>query len=105
MTANIIENATEPIEDFKVDQLACTDCKRTFKTTRGLSQHLRSCLTKKTYSDSAKIAEPEPPDMEIVDSNTIKNNQLVYKWGSYDNKTFEINVDFIYEKVVYWRKN
>ena len=59
----------------------------------------------KTYLDSPKIAEPEPPDMEIVDSNTIKDNQLEYKWASYDNKTFETNVDFIYEKVVYWRKN
>ena len=40
---------------------------------------------------------PKPPD-----SSLCKNH---YKWGNYDSDLFENNLNIVYEKIVYWRKN
>ena len=40
---------------------------------------------------------PKPPDPSLC-----KNH---YRWGNYDSDLFENNLNIVYEKIVYWRKN
>ena len=85
----------------------CTNCKRIFRTLRGLNQHLRTCS--KTSDDSMKPPDqpPDPPpDLPPVNKCAgSTNDQSCYTWGNYDNKTFEQNLNMAYEQIVYWRKN
>ena len=71
----------------------CNSCNRRFKTLRGLNQHLRYCSN--NYSNNSSIP-PDPPPI---------NEEISYKWGEYENAIFETNINDVYERIVYWRKN
>ena len=45
---------------------------------------------------------PDPPDKDV---SSLRKEQLLYKWGDFDDKTFENNVHRAYDVIVYWRKN
>ena len=102
--------------------------KRICKTPSGLTLHLKAC-TRKAATKSSCINKSERLLTENVNINekelckenntlteetntltqVINDNELptqsIYKWGNYDSHTFQKNVDFVYEKIVFWRKN
>ena len=91
--------------ETNVDDLTCKLCKRTFRTVRGLNQHLRTCSSRN--ATETILAVDKKLLIENVSDNQVSEQTMcfLYKWGEYDNITFERNVNFVYEKVVYWRKN
>ena len=83
--------------------LTCGSCNKTYRTLRGLNQHNSNGKCK-----NQKLPVTEP----IVSSKPVNNHpaeppkiEMLYKWGDYDNKSFEKNLHVIYEKIVYWRRN
>lgn len=77
-------------------KFSCEDCKRTFRTEKGLKQLGKSCKHKKHSP-----IEPEPQCIEAF----RYAEDIKYKWGSFDDKMFEKTLSDVYEKTVYWRKN
>ena len=88
----------------------CNICERKFKNQTGLKLHLKVCEKKnqdtkhnddqtllKTPINSEMQLPPKPPDPSLC-----KNH---YRWGNYDSDLFENNLNIVYEKIVYWRKN
>ena len=91
--------------ETNVDILTCKLCKRTFRTVRGLNQHLRTCSSR--HATETILAVDKKLLIENVSDNQVSEQTMcfLYKWAEYDNITFERNVNYVYEKVVYWRKN
>ena len=99
------------------DLTKCTICDRTFRSNRGLNQHLRSnqhlrtCQSKSKENVSNVIpatltAEEDASLSEIIDiESNVSTDRLHYKWGNFPDNIFEKNVSIVYEKVVYWKKN
>ena len=79
----------------------CTSFKRLFRTERGLNQHARSCKVKTTEDDS----RPIPTQVLLVTPIVEQDEKILYIWGRYRDKEFEENVSFIYEQIVYWKRN
>ena len=94
----------------------CLTCKRSFRTEKGLKQHSRHCK----FKQQKQLIQPTPtaaitatPDKVPTPNKNIDphakefqpENIAKYRWGRVDDKTFEKDLHFIYEKIVYWRKN
>ena len=101
--------------DANGDSHVCAECDRSFRTNRGLNQHLkhlRSCYLKNKITDVQtpyERKEDEANDQTSDDSNIeiqdISTPSLQYKWGNYQDYLFERNLSLAYEKIVYWKKN
>ena len=88
--------------DATKDEHVCTICRRPFRTGRGLNQHLRTCL--KSTNEINKPPKP-PPDEPPLPGKDHVDCSPSYQWGKYECKIFEKNLNFVYESIVYWRKN
>ena len=99
------------------DLTKCTLCDRTFRSNRGLNQHLRSnqhlraCQSKSKGNVSNAIPASLTPEedaslSEIIDmESNVLTDRIHYKWGNFPDNILEKNVSIVYEKVVYWKKN
>ena len=75
----------------------CGNCKRTFRTDKGLKQHQRSC---KHQANKGNITKYQ-------DENCLPSiqHEITYRWGEVEDTVFEKHLNEVYEKIVYWRKN
>ena len=85
------------------DQI-CRPWERTFRSNRGLNQHLRSC--KQNIRSEYEPAKKRHECLE-ASTNTTKSSapQKSYTWGNYPSHLFEANVSTVYKQVVYWKKS
>ena len=95
--------------DVTRNEFTCENCIRTFRTPRGLNQHMRMRTCLKLNNEPKK-----PPDKSDHVNNTqpsaksddiTQNFTILYKWGELDGNVFEKHLHSIYEQIVYWRKN
>ena len=87
-----------------------------------MNQHLKSCKGQTsaepyTNASSIEVTNTLLGDCSnvntnvpwIEETNTLKedysNVNILFNWGEIDGETFTNNVDIIYEKIVYWKKN
>ena len=81
----------------------CNNCTRSFRSKRGLNQHLRSCSK---VNNSQATQEKEPPDKHLeVNNASTEEVSLLFTWGKLNNNEFTNHVNNIYERIVYWKKN
>ena len=81
----------------------CNNCTRSFRSKRGLNQHLRSCSK---VNNSQPTQEKEPPDKHLeVNNASTEEVSLLFTWGKLNNNEFTNHVNNIYERIVYWKKN
>ena len=90
------------------DDRICRHCERTFRSNRGLNQHLRSC--KQTIRSKYELAKERHECIETSTNTTGSTTtssapQKSYTWGNYPSLVFEANVSTVYEQIVYWKKN
>ena len=88
----------------------CSSCKRSFRTEKGLKQHQRHCkiIQHSIHNQTLPSEENEISTNQSLNQheNEIQPEYFAkYRWGNVDEKTFEKNLHFVYEKIVYWRKN
>ena len=69
-------------------------CDRSFSTKRGLNIHIKSC-------QKNNIEETVP----IEENLSHRADKARYKWGEYNDTQVQDNINRVYEKIVYWRKN
>jgi len=85
----------------------CNICERNFRSKRGLNQHMRSCSTKTI--DVNEVENENNVSVPTDESNRIDeindDTASTFVWGIIDGKTFTKNVNNVYEKIVYWKKN
>ena len=105
-----IENA-ENIEspernDGNVDAMTennCANCKRTFKTCKGLLIHLHMCNKK------AQLLQNN--ESYITSSTETENNlddetrKLNFKWNQVEGEKCFNDLNTVYDRIVYWKKN
>ena len=89
------------------DLTKCTICDRTFRSNRGLNQHLRSnqhlrtCQSKSKENVSNVIpatltAEEDASLSEIIDiESNVSTDRLHYKWGNFPDNIREERLDCI----------
>ena len=90
------------------DDRICRHCERTFRSNRGLNQHLRSC--KQTIRSKYELAKERHECIETSTNTTGSTTtssapQKSYTWGNCPSLVFEANVSIVYEQIVYWKKN
>lgn len=86
----------------------CRHCERTFRSNRGLNQHLRSCKQNTVgENESEKETQENTESSRNTSDSTITSSaaQKFYKWGNYPSHVFETNVSAVYEQIVHWKKN
>ena len=90
----------------------CDRCDKKYKGNAGLKNHQRFCKAKPKTVPTPPVVET--PDRPIVEDDiqqsmpTATNNQNeipLYTWGNYDNTHVVRSIEYIYEKIVYWRRN
>ena len=106
------------------NEFKCEHCDRVLKSKGGKTLHQNKCfhknsqdlqtsveavvLSSNTTTDNSSDVKnhdipPDPPDPPVQEKEA--NPMPTYKWGEYDNFSFEKSLNFIYEKIVFWRKN
>ena len=89
---------------------SCSICDRKFNTVRGLNIHKAAC------ERTNAINPPVIINQAVVNANTEINghhenvndepNRIpLFMWGDKNDIEFTVNLNFIYEKIVYWRRN
>ena len=66
----------------------CYIYNRTFRTSKGLKQHQRSCLKNADISQPITTKEV-PPDDTCHNPISSKDGIPTYKWGAYNDTIFE----------------
>ena len=74
-------NALATDRETNVDDLTCKLCKRTFRTVRGLNQHLRTCSSRN--ATETILAVDKKLLIETVSDNQVSEQTMcfLYKWG------------------------
>ena len=89
------------------DDHICRHCERTFRSNRGLNQHLRSF--KQNIGSEYEPAKERHECIETTNTTgsttTWSAPQKSYTCGNYPSHVFEANVSTVYEQLVYWKKN
>ena len=83
-------------------------CESTFRSNRGLNQHLRSCKQKigSEYEPAKERHKCIETSANTTGSTTTSSApQKFYTWSNYPSHVFEANVSTVYEQIVYWKKN
>ena len=64
----------------------------------------RSCSA---LTSSTEKTNENTPGLSTTIPDVINEPEpaIRYKWGDYDDKTVEKNINDAYEKIVFWRKN
>ena len=87
----------------------CQGCSRSFRTKRGLIQHQRSCSTvQKVLPDHKSTRVQKDQNIEIQQpENQLQQPKppVTYNWGKFDDTTYENNLVFVYERIVFWKRN
>ena len=73
----------------------CENCRRSFKTERGLKQHANRCKQKLSTGNEHLIRP--------VAIQEIRNEPLV--WGSYTLLDIDMIINSTYDEIVHWRRN
>ena len=79
------------------NEFRCMLCDRNFRTNRGLIQHLKTCRRKQ--ADNV---------LQHSSANDVLNEAQVrerYYWKEVPANIFERDIQQVYYKIVYWRKN
>ena len=90
------------------DDHICRHCERTFRSNRGLNQHLQSCkqnIRSKYESSKERHKCIETSTNTTGSTTTSSTPQKSYRWGNYPSHVFEANVSTVYEQVVYSKKS
>ena len=89
-----------PTSNVCLTTTTCINCKRVFKTARGLNQHvrLRKCQQLSSSEDSIREVDPSV----LADSATADDTSV---WGGLSMDDLNQTVSAIYEECVYWRRN
>ena len=87
---------------------SCNSCKKkSFNTYRGLNQHLRSCLRKMndvvTITSSQPVVTLNAPNDTNADERVDSNEN--FQWKNVPGSKFTHDLNYIYEHIVYWKKN
>ena len=110
-----IENNENNIRNER--DFGCNICNKTFKTYRGLNQHIRSCLTKTHNNVAICTSQPtsnniyQDPVREVNNDpvREVNNDQMrevnTFKWGNEGSVNITKYICDAYEKIVFWRKN
>ena len=103
--ADINETSTTTISN-------CYLCHRTFKTSRGLLQHLKYCKNK-NGKPTVVTTTASVDEHEILSQNRSRNNEQTmanlsvnFKWNNtVDGTIFTNELNEIYDEIVHWRRN
>ena len=79
------------------NEFRCMLCDRNFRTNRGLIQHLKTCRRKQ--ADNV---------LQHSSANDVLNEAQVrerYYWKEVPANIFERDIQQVYYKIIYWRKN
>ena len=81
----------------------CHLCNRSFRTNRGLLQHLHTCRRRNNINESSNISD------SIVNNEARNQEQLEqqenFYWNNIPGSVYQRNLEEAYEQIVYWRKN
>ena len=82
----------------------CNFCKkRSFTSYKGLNIHIRACLKKVNAVSTTTSSQPVLTRNE--QSEDADSNVSTFKWGDASGNKFSNDLNFIYDKIVYWKKN
>ena len=82
----------------------CNFCKkRSFTSYKGLNIHIRACLKKVNAVSTTTSSQPVLTRNE--QSEDADSNVPTFKWGDVSGNKFSNDLNFIYDKIVYWKKN
>ena len=92
---------------------SCVSCNGSYISERGLKQHYaRSSCEAPTHQCQAtqerQLTQKQcqsTHEQELLIPPLNNNRVTHYTWGRYRDIEFEENVTFIYEQIVYWKKN
>ena len=90
------------------DDHICRHCERTFRSNRGLNQHLRACQQNigSEYDPVKQRHKSIETSINTTGSTTtLRALQKSYTWCNYPSHVFEANVSTVYKQIVYWKKN
>ena len=84
------------------------NCKRIFKTCKGLLIHLHTCNKKVRYD----LQTNELDTVNSTTGNEFRNNvddvsrmEFDFKWNQVEGKKFFSDLTTVYDRIVYWKKN
>ena len=83
---------------------SCGICRRTFRTNRGLLQHLNFCRRRNNDGQQTN----NEPDVLIANDDTERPNnqeQERFYWNEIPGSRFEVLINDAYEKITQWRRN
>ena len=92
----------------------CNICPRTFRTNRGLLQHLNYCRRRNITNNSYQtITTKNDNNGNISNSNNSNGNDIPdmieshekFYWNLVAENTFEKDLNNVYEKIIHWKKN
>ena len=89
--------------DVQENQITeCYICDRSFRTNRGLLQHLHICRRRNNINgltnNNDSMANDEGRNQEQIESET-------FYWNTIPGSVYQRNLEEAYEQIVYWRKN
>ena len=80
----------------------CHICDRSFRTNRGLLQHLHTCRRRNNINgltnNNDSMANDEGRNQEQIEPET-------FYWNTIPGSVYQRNLEEAYEQIVYWRKN
>ena len=84
----------------------CSNCDRSFHSSRGLKQHQRSCQSRNnTPTDRGSTETIEDSQFSTktsISADKPSTQSVKYIWGKYKDHEFEKNLSQVYETVVFW---
>ena len=86
---------------------SCVSCNGSYKSERGLKQHYArsSCEAPTPQYQATQEQRQSTHEQELLIPPLNNDEVTHYIWGRYRDIEFEENVTFIYEQIVYWKKN
>ena len=107
----ISQQLTRNEENTRIDIMIenkCMNCKRIFKTYKGLLIHLHTCNKKVRY-------DLQTNELDTVNSTTgkeFRNNvddvsrmEFNFKWNQVEGEKLFSDLTTVYDKIVYWKQN
>ena len=80
----------------------CHICDQSFRTNRGLLQHLHTCRQRNNINgltnNNDSMANDEGRNQEQIEPET-------FHWNTIPGRVYQRNLEEAYEQIVYWRKN
>ena len=89
----------------------CTSCNRSFGTQRGLNIHRASCKVIASQNNNDQLLCIQNVDVNLPINIIMEENEGTiesmseFMWGEKPSNVFTHDLNFIYEKVVFWCKN